>query len=70
MKFRCILQGSVLTSKHQNQLAGSDEKKVGKDLQVDTELSFGINCKALLITATAPQNGRIIKNLQPISMGV
>ena len=40
------------------------------DLKVDTGLKSGIYCKASLITADATQNGRIIKNLQPISMGV
>ena len=40
------------------------------DLKVDTGLKSGIYCKAPLITADAAQNGRIIKNLQPISMGV
>ena len=38
--------------------------------EVDTGLKSGIYCKASLITADAAQNGRIIKNLQPISMGV
>ena len=38
--------------------------------KVDTGFKSGIYCKASLITAIVAQNGRILKNLQPISMGV
>ena len=47
-----------------------DESEVRIDLKVDTESSFDVNCKTSLITATVAPSGRIIKNLQPISMGV
>ena len=38
--------------------------------KVDTGLKSGIYYEASLITAVTGRTGRIIKNLQPISMGV
>ena len=65
-----MLLGSGLESDYQNWEANNDEKLERFDPLVDTRFIFGINYKASLITAITGKYGRIIKNLQPISMGV
>ena len=65
-----MLLGARPESDYQNWEANNDEKLERFDLLVDTRFIFGINYEAWLITAITGKYGRIIKNLQPISMGV